>query len=541
MVLPADDIRSFPRSIVIVTICLLIALAWHNRFILDDAFISFRYAKNLVDGFGLVFNLGERVEGYTNFLWTILMVVPHYFGVDPVTFSYGAGMLLFLVTLVCTYATAALVLESRMLAWVVVLTVGTNYTFSAFATGGLETQLQACLVAACFLVVAVCMRTGRWSASRLMGLSLLMAAALLTRLDSAIFVGIVYAAAVWYILSGDEQATRSRVARIVSLTLPAVLAVAPWLAWKFSFYGDVLPNSYYAKVASATSILRGCHYVFAFFLRYWLLPLVIVFLLCVRRLEGYPLLQVMVAALGAWLVYVVSVGGDFMEFRLMVPVIPMLATLFVWSAVQITSSRLVHVGLLALVLCGSLYHGVTFRWDRNLTLESIHALREHLTTERWAEVGKALGQVFQSARNVVIATPAAGATPYYAGLPTVDLLGLNDRWVGKYGPVVSDHPGHQRRAPLQYLLHRKVNLIILLVEDGDNPPPGERRFTRQALWQNWSVHVLFRPDDVPKDSCMVSIPTGKGFRILAWYLTKNPSIDELIMRKGWPVFAIEDN
>src|SRR6185436_4524317 len=37
----------------------------------DDAFISFRYARNLVDGLGLVFNAGERVEGFSNLLWTL--------------------------------------------------------------------------------------------------------------------------------------------------------------------------------------------------------------------------------------------------------------------------------------------------------------------------------------------------------------------------------------------------------------------------------------------------------------------------------------
>src|SRR3954470_13240280 len=41
-------------------------LAWLS----DDAFISFRYARNWVTGKGLVYNAGERVEGYTNFLWT---------------------------------------------------------------------------------------------------------------------------------------------------------------------------------------------------------------------------------------------------------------------------------------------------------------------------------------------------------------------------------------------------------------------------------------------------------------------------------------
>jgi len=41
-------------------------------FVVDDAFISFRYAQNLLDGHGLVFNPGEQVEGYSNLLWILL-------------------------------------------------------------------------------------------------------------------------------------------------------------------------------------------------------------------------------------------------------------------------------------------------------------------------------------------------------------------------------------------------------------------------------------------------------------------------------------
>ena len=50
-----------------------IVFAVVNRFVQDDAYISFRYARNLADGLGLVWNAGERVEGYTNFLWTLML------------------------------------------------------------------------------------------------------------------------------------------------------------------------------------------------------------------------------------------------------------------------------------------------------------------------------------------------------------------------------------------------------------------------------------------------------------------------------------
>src|SRR5690606_33595760 len=56
--------------------------AWAVRMVQDDAFISFRYSQNLANGHGLVFNPGEKVEGYTNFLWTWLFSIPERLGWD---------------------------------------------------------------------------------------------------------------------------------------------------------------------------------------------------------------------------------------------------------------------------------------------------------------------------------------------------------------------------------------------------------------------------------------------------------------------------
>lgn len=88
-------------------ICLLTPLAYLCRFVQDDAFISFRYAANLIAGHGLVFNPGERVEGYTNFLWTALMAIPHALGIDPIDFVNLAGLITFPLGLAATYQLAA--------------------------------------------------------------------------------------------------------------------------------------------------------------------------------------------------------------------------------------------------------------------------------------------------------------------------------------------------------------------------------------------------------------------------------------------------
>src|SRR5438552_12188088 len=70
-------------------------LAWAT----DDAFISFRYADNLVRGLGLVYNAGERVEGYSNFLWTLWCAAGISLGASPVVWSIVWGIACYAATL----------------------------------------------------------------------------------------------------------------------------------------------------------------------------------------------------------------------------------------------------------------------------------------------------------------------------------------------------------------------------------------------------------------------------------------------------------
>ena len=66
--------------------------AWRRSWICDDAFISYRYAENFVHGLGPVFNPGERVEGYSNFLWTLWSAFGLSLGADPERWSKIAGI-----------------------------------------------------------------------------------------------------------------------------------------------------------------------------------------------------------------------------------------------------------------------------------------------------------------------------------------------------------------------------------------------------------------------------------------------------------------
>jgi arabinofuranosyltransferase len=77
--------------LLLLALGLFIAESSQLRPQIDDAFISYRYARNLVEGHGLVFNIGEYVEGYTNLLWTLLVAAAMSLGFGAVEAGHGLG------------------------------------------------------------------------------------------------------------------------------------------------------------------------------------------------------------------------------------------------------------------------------------------------------------------------------------------------------------------------------------------------------------------------------------------------------------------
>ena len=87
--------RLLAVALLAAAVAFFLVEAWPQRVPLDDSFISFRYARNLLEGHGLVYNPGEPVEGYTNFLWTLVMTIPFWLDLDPIIFSQHLGLALF--------------------------------------------------------------------------------------------------------------------------------------------------------------------------------------------------------------------------------------------------------------------------------------------------------------------------------------------------------------------------------------------------------------------------------------------------------------
>ncbi len=522
-------------ALLAATIGALTWLAWRHRFVLDDAFISFRYADHLARGLGLVWNPGEAVEGYTNYLWTVFMAVPHRLGLDPITFAWIAGLILFALSLAVTYRLAARVAGGPAAAWAAVLLVGTHHTFNAFATSGLETQLQALLFVAGAWAALRLVEENDWRVPACAGLSLVLSAALLTRLDSAVLVVIVGSVTLAALLRAPLAAP-DRLRALAALALPALVLVGGWLAWKLATYGAVLPNTFHVKTGDEGALAQGLRFARHFFVSYgyvlWL-PVAVVFgRRLVRAADRWT--ATLAATVAAWIGYVASVGGDFMEFRFFVPIVPFLLILLIFVAFTISHSPAVRVALLLLLAAGSLRHALFF--TRADGIEEIWRLPVALDSpaQDWDGVGRALGALFdRDGCDVVIATTAAGAIPYYSRLETVDMLGLNDRWVARHGRRFGDRIGHTRMAPVDYLLARRVDLIV------GHPwvtPIGSVAHRRQA--PVFLFAFAYPAQKLPPASRFLEIPISSGYKVTVLAVAADDCVTRRAAEAGWQAFPL---
>src|SRR5690606_12048881 len=122
-----------------------LAFAWRILWIADDAFISFRYARNFARGLGLVYNEGEWVEGYTNFLWTLLLGLASKLGLDiPLTALFG-NLAAFAATVLLAALLPARLAPKHAVVPFAAIALALAKPFYTFAGSGLETMPIALL------------------------------------------------------------------------------------------------------------------------------------------------------------------------------------------------------------------------------------------------------------------------------------------------------------------------------------------------------------------------------------------------------------
>lgn len=532
-----ERVQRLPRPLLWAMLWATVLLvAYINRFVQDDAFISFRYAQHLFEGHGLVWNIGETapVEGYSNFLWVLLITLGYFFGLEPDTWSMFLGFACGVGTLWLTYKVARHSLESDTgsdaMAMLTMFLLGTNYTFAAYITGGLETQLQALLVIASFyLTFLITDSPDRPRIALLLLLSVVFAFAAMTRLDSVLLAGVAWAYSFIYLLRKGPTGSE-KWAALAALLLPGLVLGLAWFGFKLNIYGQILPNTFFVKADTITlrGLMSGVWYIWGFLVEYGLVLLALLALLHFQFVLQNRYTILMMSVLVLWVAYLLKIGGDFMEFRQWVPVLPLLYILLV-ALLRTITDQVLRLALVAMLLLFSLTHGMTYFGRQGI--QSVPELNAHVYTEgfdrSWKLVGEKFHELFTDEENpVMMSTTAAGAIPYYSRLPTVDMLGLNDRWTALNGMDIHAFAGHGRYSTLDYLLERGVNLMV------GHPKTTHRKFSyKYTIEDMFHTTYFFGKYDVsqlPEDVKIIEIPIGVEHKIAVLYLRPHPAIDRAI-------------
>lgn len=440
----------------------LALVAWRSLFLIDDAFISFRYARNWAEGFGPVYHPGieQPVEGYSDLLWVALLALAARCGAAPEIAAHVLSL---------SAAAGTLVLFQRHLrrrleldVWstgLATLALATLPSFGIWASGGLETALFGFLLFACWHVLTRAPQEREVPTGSLAGL--LGACLALTRVEGFIWLfGLVLASCVLH-------RKRPPIRRCGIFLGVSLAAVACQVLWRHAFYGDWVANTVTAKAGfSSATIARGARTLATYGLSFvW--PFIA---LCAAPfLRGERRALALSAALmaGGAIAYNLAVGGDWMPmFRFMAPASAFLALLLALLLARLPHAARIIGGAAAVLIA------LLPLFDVNLTPR---ALRESLDfrtfkkgyeTEwgRWTTgvgrgqeyelLGRALAQVVRPGETWT--GGAIGAVGYYSGIDVLDRNGLVNRAVAQREVQAgTGTAGHEKRVPRVWFKERR--------------------------------------------------------------------------------------
>jgi arabinofuranosyltransferase len=484
-------------GLVIAVLCFQFPSWWAARWVQDDAYVSFRYARNLVRGHGLVYNVGEPVEGYTNFLWTVLAAIPLARGaLDPLPFMH-------VVAAACWIGAYALLLwlcvrlarDGLWAAPLALLPLALHWSYNMWFFSGMETPLVSLLSIVAVSCVTLDPARYRWAlgAASLAGVGLMM-----TRPDGVVIVAALGLAVA--LLDGGWIARERRWGRAILVpALPILLIFLPYQLWRLWFYGSLLPNTYYAKVAYLTYYRRGWTYAHSYVDIYalsWFLPAAVLGAGMARPGAARRFLIAAVLSTAGGVFYVVRLGGDFMEWRFLTPISGVFYPALVVGAAVVGECLAAAVrrgnqaplgGWLVGACVAAALTLVTSRaaevaQERHMPdQETIPLLRRYADEGRfdWRAAGATFDAVLPP--DARIATTSAGIIPYFCDRPCLDLHGLTDPVIARMrvDPNKRGRMGHEHwLADLAEIRRRGVDVVLEWVAPTTSPraavtPPGD--------------------------------------------------------------------
>ncbi len=290
----------------------------------EDAYITYRFAKNFAEGNGPVFNKEERVEGYSNFLWMAGIAGACRMGIDMIAFSRFVGWLSHVLTFLLVWQIPYRYFSIRGFSKLVapalyVLFLPVHY----MAASGLETALYT------FLMV-LCVKTVLWARNR--PLPFAVAGLIFTLIALCRPEGILLFAFFLIYVFSLGLAKRASLRGYLPGIMLFIVLYGMFLLWRLYYYHALLPNTYYAK-GTFPLLIRfglGMFTLRSFITRYPFFAIFLFMLWKTGRLSTEPgRLAPILCFLAAGLCFSVCFSGfDWVPFfRYILPAVPLIIIL----------------------------------------------------------------------------------------------------------------------------------------------------------------------------------------------------------------------
>jgi hypothetical protein len=495
-------------------------------FLADDSLISLRYAERFVNGQGLTWNDNEpRVEGYSNLLWILLISALGKCGVDLILAGriLGClGMAAVIAAVVYAYLPrrptderAPPLSASLLPPLAAALALALTGPIAVWAIGGLEQPLLAALLAWALVLLLPLFDGQELPASRTLAPGLLLALAVLTRPDAPLFTAVICLC-----LPFVRGLGRKSILLAAGLAALPVLFYLGQLGFRLSYYGDWVPNSAHAKVALTFQRMEdGLKYVGLGLVK--LVPLLAPAAAAVvgARLAGVRRGRTLVltALVIVWSLYLIVIGGDIFPGWRHLVVIAMASALLAAGGIEWALS---HVGpRRGIVWTAVLALLVTLGYLQYADKENDRARRE-----QWEWDGQVVGNLLKRAfgpQQPLLAVDPAGCLPYFSGLPSIDMLGINDRYLATHPPADFGQglAGHDL-GDGDYVLGRNPDLVLFTGPQGGLQP---RFRSAREMWRDPRFVPTFEP-------VLFEGSEPRSFRSLIWVRREGGRIG--IQREG---------
>jgi len=536
------DIRTYGYVILGILAVILYYYSKVFNFIQDDSFITYRYVKNFTEGNGLVFNIGEKVEGYTCFLWVILLSGVKSLGFNFISASQVLGIISSVLTLLVTYLISSNVFpKAKGGAYNLVFTLSAslllavNGSFAYWAVSGMETGLFALLLT---LGIYLYLRELKDSSGTIPLSSIVFLLASLTRPEGNLVFAVTVLHKITYTLKVNKNNSankanlfdKNNLIWLGAYVIPALI----YMAWRYSYYGYLLPNTFYAKTGSSIEYFStGLDYTWTFLKSYGFYGLfLLIALYTLTSKEKFYSYLYLVMIFVIFSIYVIFVGGDVLRpNRFFVPVMPVFFILVQEGLAMLTElfdkKREMALGALVgiAVIAGTSYY--TYSNEKDV-IKGYSELEKGLVEKMKGTAGWLKAKQTQNGKPLTVAATTIGAISYYSDVILIDMLGLTDKEVAhnpKPIPEISskDVGWRERNYNVEYIMSRKPDYIYF--STGIKPSAYAERglFTSDEFMKYYypyyftvkelgSADIMYKRKSDAEVSALAPLPQNPGYQ-----------------------------